>query len=383
MIINDGKGLDKSWKSKKSGWMGEWLLEHADAAWRGIVVRDFMRGAGRRSRSWAGCDMRSSPLTLLWRDWGLTVNVMGDDLLGLKMWVRNVRWERSPSRMSSTNTTPVFSSKSDGSGIKMLVCSRSSSRIKSVNDQFRITVNWLFMIINWSDHLDWCERRRLVWQRSSREESGFRWWERDKKRIINLKSISKKWISWWHTKVKVFLRSEREKERIPVAKRHRLKQEKWSLTHELKGRKRSRGFYSSHHPDQDPFLLILLIQNRDRQTVWFPQTFLFIHSIFNYFTWFSICSFLTEWRGWRWRSRIIVAKKENPFNLNSKHSKAFTFCLLLWIHILIPKPAVIVSPTVSHHLHQEDFLKYRTTLHFAITRRLPPHHDQRPYLHNK
>lgn len=60
------------------------------------------------------------PLPVLRR--GFRVMEMGSVCDGMKKWVRKVRLDRSPSRISSTKTTPVFSSRSMGSGIRMFVC---------------------------------------------------------------------------------------------------------------------------------------------------------------------------------------------------------------------------------------------------------------------
>ena len=61
-------------------------------------------------------------------DAALIVIDTGDVWLGRKMCVRNVLSDKSPSLISSTNTTPVFSSKSRGSGINILVYSEQVTR---------------------------------------------------------------------------------------------------------------------------------------------------------------------------------------------------------------------------------------------------------------
>lgn len=61
---------------------------------------------------------------------GVTSNEIGDERLGRNMCVRKVRCDKSPSRMSSTNTRPAFSSKSVGNGMSILVCNKTQLDIK-------------------------------------------------------------------------------------------------------------------------------------------------------------------------------------------------------------------------------------------------------------
>lgn len=70
-----------------------------------------------------GCVPRDrDPLPLPVYRLGFSVMEMGSVRDGMKKCVRKVLSDRSPSRMSSTKTTPAFSSKSVGSGIRMFVC---------------------------------------------------------------------------------------------------------------------------------------------------------------------------------------------------------------------------------------------------------------------